>query len=210
MCASDAGGAVLWTVRKIAATLSGMIDIEQHLCRPFRLLARNALLANRRLDLACSALGPGEWEAPRTAFFPSLKETMVHLLNADRYYIDEFRGDRPTVRTPVGNRETAREFARERAEVDEWLVDFSESLTDHDLARDVLIHWPDKVLTETLADTLLHVFMHGQHHRGQIHAMLSGSSVAPPQIDEFILKGDDGPRAKDLAALGWTEAQRRR
>ena len=87
--------------------------------RPYRQLARNARLANARLDRACVALGPGEWEATRTSFFPSLKETMVHLLNADRYYIDALRGERPGLPEPTGSRDTAAEFAAERAEVDD-------------------------------------------------------------------------------------------
>ena len=45
-------------------------------------------------------------------------------------------------------------------------------------------------------------------HRGQAHAMLSGSSVAPPQLDEFFCAGagDAARRAPDFAARGWTEA----
>jgi uncharacterized damage-inducible protein DinB len=184
-----------------------MTDLENPLCRPFRLLARNARLANRRLDLACMALRPGEWEAARISFFPSLKETMVHLLNADRYYIDTFRGTHPGIVTPACERADAVEFARERDDVDAWLVDYCEGLTDGELSRPVTIEWPDQTFTETLSDTLLHFFLHGQHHRGQVHAMLAGSSVSPPQIDEFILSGNALARAGDLGALGWDEAR---
>jgi uncharacterized damage-inducible protein DinB len=175
--------------------------------RPYRQLARNARLSNARLDRACMALEPGEWEAPRTSFFPSLKETMVHLLDADRYYIDNLRGERPGLAEPEGARETAAAFAEERARVDHWLVEFCEALTAEDLSRKVTIPWPDRTLTETVADTLLHVFMHGQHHRGQVHSMLSGTSVPPPQTDEFILADNAEPRVEDLEALGWTEAR---
>jgi uncharacterized damage-inducible protein DinB len=175
--------------------------------RPYRQLARNARLANARLDRACMALRPGEWEATRTSFFPSLKETMVHLLNADRYYIDTLRGERPGLQGEPDDRGTAAEFALERAEVDDWLVDFCEALTAEDLSRKIKIPWPEKTLTETVADTLLHVFLHGQHHRGQVHAMLSGTSVPPPQIDEFILTENDDARVEDLEALGWTESR---
>jgi uncharacterized damage-inducible protein DinB len=178
---------------------------EDVVCRPLRLMARNALLANRRLDIACMALGPGEWEAARTSFFPSLKETMVHLLDADRYYIDTFRGDHPAIATEARGRVTVAEFARERAVVDAWLVAYCEGLTADDLSRDIVIEWPDRTFTETLDDTLLHFFLHGQHHRGQVHAMLAGSSIAPPQLDEFVLTGDVEARAADLLALGWSE-----
>jgi uncharacterized damage-inducible protein DinB len=174
-------------------------------CRLLRRMAKHARLANRRLGLACNALGPGEWEATRTSFFPSLRETMIHLLNADRYYVDAFRGDKPAP-AAAGERRTAWEFSIERATVDDWIVVFTEGLNAADLETRVAIPWPDRTLSETLADTLLHVFLHGQHHRGQIHAMLSGSSIAPPQIDEFTLAGDEDARASDLAALGWSEA----
>jgi uncharacterized damage-inducible protein DinB len=172
-------------------------------CRPYRQLARNARLANQRLDRACMTLQPGEWEAPRISFFPSLKETMVHLLDADRWYIGLLRGDRPDLETEAGIRATPSEFARERAAVDDWLVGFCESLSAAELSRRVKIHLPGD---ESLADLLLHIFMHGQHHRGQVHSMLSGTSVAPPQTDDFILAGCADDRAADLQSLGWSEA----
>ena len=80
-----------------------------------------------------------------------------------------------------------------------------ERLRADDLDRKIDIPMPNKVFTETVADTLLHVFLHGQHHRGQIHSMLSGTSVAPPQLDEFTLSSDDEARAEDLPVLGWNE-----
>jgi uncharacterized damage-inducible protein DinB len=52
---------------------------------------------------------------------------------------------------------------------------------------------------------LSHLFEHQLHHRGQVHAMLSGTSVAPPQLDEFFCAGESGLRAVDFAELGWTE-----
>jgi uncharacterized damage-inducible protein DinB len=113
--------------------------------RPYRQLARNARLANARLDRACMALLPGEWEVTRTSFFPSLKETMVHLLNADRFYIDTLRGERPGPPERPGNRDTAAEFARERAQVDDWLINFCETLTAQDLVRKITIPWPEKL-----------------------------------------------------------------
>jgi uncharacterized damage-inducible protein DinB len=117
------------------------------------------------------------------------------------------RGDRPGIANDAGSRETASEFARERAEVDTWLVDFCETLKADELSREIVNEWPDRTFTETLGDTLLHVFLHGQHHRGQVHAMLAGSSVAPPQLDEFIQVNVPDLRADDLAAVGWDEAR---
>ena len=44
--------------------------------------------------------------------------------------------------------------------------------------------------TGPLTVLLLHLFQHQIHHRGQAHAMLSGTEVAPPQLDEFHLALD--------------------
>ena len=45
----------------------------------------------------------------------------------------------------------------------------------------------DHVDTDIAARVLAHLFMHQTHHRGQAHAMLSGTPVRPPQLDEFLL-----------------------
>ena len=39
--------------------------------------------------------------------------------------------------------------------------------------------------------------------------MLAGTSIKPPQLDEFILDGqaDTGARVPEMTALGWTEAE---
>jgi uncharacterized damage-inducible protein DinB len=49
---------------------------------------------------------------------------------------------------------------------------------------------------------LAHLFQHDIHHRGQVHAMLAGTRVAPPQLDEFFLAQDAPLRAAELEALG--------
>ena len=53
---------------------------------------------------------------------------------------------------------------------------------------------------------LLHLFQHQIHHRGQAHAMLAGTTVAPPQLDEFFSAAEAPLRVAEFAALGWSEA----
>lgn len=54
--------------------------------------------------------------------------------------------------------------------------------------------------------TLAHLFMHQTHHRGQVHAMLSGTAVAPPQLDEFLMETDAPFRETGMEAVGMVEA----
>jgi uncharacterized damage-inducible protein DinB len=53
----------------------------------------------------------------------------------------------------------------------------------------------------------IHLFMHQTHHRGQVHAMLAGTAVRPPQLDEFLMPSDADLRAAEMAALGWSERE---
>ena len=62
-----------------------------------------------------------------------------------------------------------------------------------------------EVAEDRCDDVLDHLFQHQTHHRGQAHAMLAGTKVRPPQLDEFLMAGDAPRRAPDLSALGWTE-----
>ena len=176
--------------------------------RPYCQLARNAVAANRRLFLAIARLGPGEWRAARTSFFPSLSATMNHIYTVDQFYIDALQGgtlghaafDQPEPFADPAALATA-QMALDLAALTLVLA-----LRPEDLQREVRIHRGSRVQIDRVADTLMHLFLHDQHHRGQVHAMLSGSSIRPPQLDEFFMADDARFRVDDMAALGWTEA----
>lgn len=181
-------------------------------CRPFRRLARNNLLANARLHRACSLLGPGEWEAPRVSFFPSIKATLNHILVVDRFYLDAIAGGTlgPAAWADPEPCATLADLVPAQRTMDRQALALCDGLAQEDLGRAVQIHRAGRVQVETCGDTLLHLFLHDQHHRGQVHAMLAGSSVPPPQLDEFFMDDDARFRADDLAALGWDEDWLRR
>jgi uncharacterized damage-inducible protein DinB len=166
---------------------------------PFALLARNNAWANDRLLSACEALAPGEWAAPRTGFFPSLKATMEHIHAVDRYYIDAATGGGlgPAAFRDAPAFDSAAAMRPVQAALDRRLIDLCETLQGADLGRDVVTDRGGAGRhVERLDMLLLHLFQHQVHHRGQAHAMLSGTSVAPPQLDEFFLDFDRHPTAK--------------
>ena len=61
------------------------------------------------------------------------------------------------------------------------------------------------VEVESIARLLAHLFQHQIHHRGQVHAMLAGTPVAPPQLDEFFCANEAHLRARELAEIGLSE-----
>lgn len=178
---------------------------------PYRSLAHNNAWANHRLLAACARLPQSEFTAPRTGFFPSLRATLNHILVIDRFYVDALEGG--TLGPAAwADPEPCADISAVRAaqgEVDRRLIAVVEALDEAGLARTVAVHRGSGRIQHERADRLLlHLFQHDIHHRGQAHAMLSGTSAAPPpQLDEFFSAGEAPLRAADFAALGFTEAR---
>ncbi len=178
-----------------------------HPAGPYRAMAYNNAWSNHRLLTACLALSPAEFTAPRTGFFPSLRATLNHNLIVDRFYVDAMEGG-TLGPAAVANREpcqTPAALLDAQAEVDRRLIALVESLDEAGLAAVVQVHRGTRIQHERMDRLLLHLFQHQIHHRGQAHAMLSGTPVPPPQLDEFFVTEDAPLRAPEFAALGWRE-----
>ncbi|MCE1118085.1 MULTISPECIES: DinB family protein [Pseudomonas] len=189
-----------------------MQPLSQHLLTQ----AYNNGWANHRLYKACLQLSHDEFVAPRCSFFPSIKATLNHLLTVDWFYLDalecEQRGEAPD---PDGERffqpeqpfVTCSDLQAQQAQADQRLISYCRQLSDDQLARYVSIVRPERVQREQRLRVLAHLFEHQIHHRGQVHAMLSDTTVKPPQLDEFFCEEEAGLRADDFAELGWSEEQ---
>ena len=153
-------------------------------------------------------LSTAEWQAPRTGFFPSLSATLNHILGVDVYYVGALHGgtdgDRawaafqPAVDLPS--------LAERQRASDDALIAWLQAADD--AALDRAVHMPrsgGRVQTDAAAHVLQHLFMHQTHHRGQVHTMLSGTAVAPPQLDEFLMPSEPHLRSAEMAGLGWDE-----
>ncbi len=174
----------------------------------FRGMAYNNAWANHRLLAACACLTQAEFEASRTSYFPSIKATLNHVLVIDRFYVDSLEGGwlGPAAWNDPTPCATVADLQREQALVDRRLLAVCEALTDASLDGEVRINRGDtRVQVERRDRLLLHLFQHQIHHRGQAHAMLAGTTVDPPQLDEFFAAGEAPLRAAEFSALGWNE-----
>ena len=181
----------------------------------FFTMACNNAWANHRLIAACSRLSQADFVAPRTSFFPTLKATLNHNLTVDWYYVDALeqalKGSPPNRDVnrffePEEPFATCAELATEQRAVDRRLIAACASLTDATLQAPVPVMRRAGVQSETATRLLAHLFQHQIHHRGQAHAMLAGTSVKPPQLDEFFCANEAHLRAAELAELGLSEA----
>jgi len=185
------------------------------LAHHFATMAYNNAWSNHRLLTACSALSQEAFVAPRTSFFPSLKATLNHNVTVDWYYVDALEralAAREPNRAPDRFFEPEEPFdtcaalAAAQRDVDRRLVDACVALTADRLDLPVPVMRRAGLQSESVTRLLAHLFQHQIHHRGQAHAMLAGTSVKPPQLDEFFCANEAHLRARELAELGYSEA----
>lgn len=174
-----------------------------------RIQAHANRLANRRLHAAIATLPDAEFDAPRTSFFPSLAQTLNHLLVVDLFYIGALHGDAglASVYDRFVPCATIAELAERQRTSDERLIAYCDRLDDAGCDAWVDMDRGTHVQRDRAVHVLQHVFMHQTHHRGQAHAMLSGTAAKPPQLDEFLMPSDASFRVDDMAALGWRERE---
>ena len=170
--------------------------------------------ANHRLLKACCQLTQGEFAARRTSFFPSIKATLNHILTVDWFYLEALERSRAGLAPhddPDRHFEPEEPFddcaalAKAQHEADGRLIAYCTSLDDARLDDIVLIPRRTGVQREDVRRLLAHLFEHQIHHRGQAHAMLAGTPIKPPQLDEFFCSAEAHLRAADFAELGFTE-----
>ena len=166
-------------------------------------------LANHRLHHAMQTLSREEFLASRTSFFPSLAVTLNHILAVDLYYLAALLGEADMERQwrDAPKCETVADLAAAQAAADDRFIvhlgGIDAAALDHDVAMD---RGEGVVQRERRGHVIAHLLNHQVHHRGQAHAMLAGTDVKPPQLDEFLMPSEAQLRSVDVAALGWTEA----
>ena len=153
--------------------------------RYFLTLAHYNVWANERLYEACAQLPEAEYMQPRPAFFGSIHGTLNHLLVADRVWLARIERKPPlkvTTDQILYGDFVALRVAR-RAE-DEHLVNVIADLSARSLDQPLAYaNMAGERQQTPLRLVLGHLFNHQTHHRGQVHYLLSQTSVKPPPLD---------------------------
>lgn len=160
----------------------------------FARLARYNRWANHRLYEAVGQLSADDFQAPRCSFFGSLCHTLNHLYVGDRCWLARFE----KIVVPH----------RQLDEVPHPLFDHlwaARQVEDHRIIRLIgeaseswfasTLHYrrmADGVEATLPMDAAIgHFFNHQTHHRGQAHAMLAGTRIAPPPLDLAYFMAED-------------------
>ena len=147
--------------------------------------------ANGRLYEAASRLSSEQYRADRGAFFKSVHGSLNHLLVTDRIWMQRFTGDgEAPSRLDAILFETFDGLRAAREAEDRRIIGFVEGLDERRIAATIKyrrVSTPEEFEQE-LAPALAHWFNHQTHHRGQIHALLTGLVGKAPELDLLVFQ----------------------
>ena len=139
------------------------------------------------LELA-PTLPEAELLRDRGAFWGSVLGMLSHLLWSDRIWLHRLAGlPRPEATLADSARFVtgASAWAEARRLTDEDLTAWAAALTPADLESDLSWNSPaaGRTVSRPRAVLVTHLFNHGTHHRGQVHAMLTGAGLRAGDTD---------------------------
>ena len=152
----------------------------------FLTLARYNAWANRRIYEACGRLDAEDLARPRPSFFGSILATLNHLQVGDRLWLSRIEGkpDPEVTRLDQILHTDFEPLAKAREALDARLFSVVAGLSSDRLAGSLeYANIAGEKQSTPLALVLGHLFNHQTHHRGQVHNLLSDTSVAPPPLD---------------------------
>jgi uncharacterized damage-inducible protein DinB len=175
----------------------------------YRMFAHYNAWANQRLFDVAARLTSEQYRADRGAFFKSVHGTLNHLLVTDRIWMQRFTGEgKAPDRLDAILFETFDELRAAREAEDRRIVDFVDRLDDNRIAGTIKyrrVSTPE-LFEQQLAPALAHWFNHQTHHRGQIHALLTGLVGAAPRNSTCCIfsgyRGNPPPELTETSLSG--------
>lgn len=138
--------------------------------------------ANRRVLEACAALPPAQFTQDLHSSFPSVRDTLSHIMLAEWLWLERWNG-----RSAGFPSSDFRDFSSIRThwnKVEADLNAFIEELSTEDLDRVVdYRNTKGHPFSSIMWQMLQHVVNHGTYHRGQVVAMLRQLGATPVATD---------------------------
>jgi uncharacterized damage-inducible protein DinB len=140
---------------------------------------------DRQLE-ACRALTLEQFTRAVGGSFPSVRDTLAHLVDVEWLYLERWQGRSPS--GPPGIEYPSVEALRQRwAEIERgWRAQFGRA-SDAQLAESLTFKSLKGVSrTTTRWETLYHLLNHQSYHRGQVTTQLRSLGAAPVTVDFYV------------------------
>jgi uncharacterized damage-inducible protein DinB len=129
--------------------------------------------ANARMRAAVAPLTSEEFTRDLKNSFPSVRDTLVHVMGAEWVWLTRWMGNSPTAMPAEWRDYTLDQINTEWAALEAAQKAFVDNLTDAELDRMVAYrNFAGQSHTNELWQLLRHMVNHSTYHRGQITTML--------------------------------------
>ena len=162
------------------------------------LLAYNRWANAQVLD-AADRLTPKEFTRDLRSSFPSVRDTLVHILSAEWLYLERWGGNSPAAMPDLGPLETVAGFRSCWREVEAGQRAFLEGLGPADLARVIgYTNFRGEAWRYPLGQMLQHTVNHSTYHRGQLATLLRQLGAAPNPTDLLVFVDVGAPGVEGI------------
>jgi uncharacterized damage-inducible protein DinB len=135
----------------------------------------------------CSSLSVEQFLRPIGGSFPSLRDTLAHMLAVEWIWLERWKGRSP--KTLI----SAAEFPSLEAVVERWgavqrdLREYLAGLDEEALARPLAcVSTRGEEWTYPLWRMMAHLLNHQSYHRGQVTTLFRMLGVEPPRVDFLV------------------------
>ncbi|MGH7404469.1 MAG: DinB family protein [Candidatus Methylomirabilales bacterium] len=140
--------------------------------------------ANARILSAAESLSPAEFLRDLGNSFPSVRDTLAHILGAESIWLRRWLGESPTGLLPATEFSAVASLRDRFAAVERERRTFLEGLTEDHLSQPLAYQdTAGRAHTLPLVYSLQHVVNHGTYHRGQVTTMLRLLGAKPVATD---------------------------
>lgn len=150
----------------------------------FRELFRYNYWARDRQLEACAALSEEEFLRPMGNSFPSVRDTLVHLVLVEWVWLDRWNLHAPKVWPSAAEYTSLGKIAERWRTVEAGVGEFLQRTSEDDLRREIsYVNFQGQTWTYTLWRMMLHVITHQAYHRGQVTTLLRQLGKPAPMVD---------------------------
>jgi len=140
--------------------------------------------ATARMLSVAEALTQDKLETHIVSSFPSLRDTLAHIVFSEWLWLRRWLGDSPTSPPDWTSKAALPELKIELAAIEAERTAFLARLTDADLDQEVAYRAMDGLpFAHPLAELIRHVVNHSTYHRGQLATLLRQLGATPPNTD---------------------------
>ena len=143
--------------------------------------------ANARILDAASRLTPEKFTKDLRSSYPSVRDTLVHVMSAERIWLKRWKGTSPKAMLAPSDFRTISPLKARWAKVEREQAQFVSSVTEESLKTIIAyVNTEGETWRYPLWQTMQHVVNHSTYHRGQVTTMLRQLGAEPVATDFLV------------------------